>query len=191
MIFVNKVLSQYLGWMPRWQRFPVVAIRQAPLLGFLVMVIFMATPACQRHLSLLGKESGALGLSRSDWERHHGSAIAEDSAYARYHLDDADVFLNFVHGGGATYVLVKYSTKDKVALEVARSFARTLVPVDSTLIRTYFPEEGGTADSFISDALTHLDEDWEGYPSGSFTIWYSIGEGGVSGFTIRTGKSPK
>lgn len=191
MIFVNKGLSQCLGCMPWFQRFPVFAARQAPLLGFLVMGIFMATPACQRHLSLPGKESGALGLSRSDWERRHGSAIGEDSAYAKYHLDDADVFLNFVHGGGATYVLVKYSSTDKVSLEVARSFAKTLIPVGSALIRTYSPEEGGTADSFISDALSHLDEDWEGYPSGGFTIWYSIQEGGVSGFTIRTGKSPK
>jgi hypothetical protein len=157
----------------------------------LVLVSVILGLACQRHVVLSRTESGGLGLNRSEWEQTHGPAVSRDSAYVRYRLEDADVFLNFTRASGATDVWVRYSTSDGVPLESARGMARGLIPVDSSLRRTYAPLEGGTADAFTSESLTRLDDtDSEGESRGSFTVWYSVDHRSVSGFTIRTGKGP-
>lgn len=190
MIYVNRIMTGCSGWVEELHGVVPSPLRQWHVLVYLVLASLMSTLACQRHVSLSRPESGALGLNRAEWEQARGPAVSQDSAYVRYRLDDADIFLNFTRVSGATDIWVKYSTSDGVPLESARGFVKALIPVDSMLNRTYSPLEGGTVDSFVSESLKRLVEDWEGEPSGSFTVWYSLRDGLVSGFSIRTGKGP-
>jgi hypothetical protein len=145
--------------------------------------------ACQRNVTLSGSESGGLGLSRSEWEHLHGPSVGEDSSAVRYLLDGADVFLNFTKANAAAnYVMLRYSGPNSVSMERARSLAKSLIPLDSLVRRTYRPSMGGIADSYVSSSLTRLNQDWEGEPAGSFIVWYSTENELVSGFTIRMGK---
>jgi hypothetical protein len=190
MIYVNERDCQSLGSIREMGRISPSLSISGHLFVVLLLIGQLLGPACQRHRVLARSESGGLGLDRAEWEQSHGPAVAADSAYVHYKQDEAEVFLNFPQSAPASYIWVRYSTSSAVSIDRARRMAMSLVPIDSILRRTYTPVDGGVAEAFTSTSFARLDEEWDGEPKGSFTVWYSAYDGSVSGFTIRTGKGP-
>jgi len=176
------------------------------LRNILFTIIFPLAGACA--LVLVGCQSGSpdsstnfssggLGLGRGQWERVHGKALSQDSAYVVYRTSDQGVFsLNFGHSN--CFSLRRSYGSASVPLDAARNESRDLIPTDSSLTRTYssLTNSSTVVDLYHSESLkTRFSDDpnnWREGEPGDFTVAYYKWENDdkVDEFVIRTGNNP-
>jgi hypothetical protein len=136
-----------------------------------------------------GFPSGGLGLTRNEWERTHGRAFKEDSAYVYY--KDGRFKLNFMDAN-AGYLEWVYGDVDAVSIDEARNASKEFIPTDSTLIRTYQLDSGYMVDLYSSESLKNRfsGEDWIGGEPGNFIVMFKPNRNRVSSFIIGVGNNP-
>jgi len=160
------------------------------------VVLVVAGCNVASHRSSANFASGGLGLSRREWERRHGPALAQDSAEVHYRSQDGgSFFIGFVNGN--VHSLRRFEAKP-LSLDEARNEANQLIPTDSSLTRTFtfFANKEAVLDRYHSESLKSRfsgeSSNWTGGEPGDFTISYSTSapDNTVDGFGIRAGDIP-
>lgn len=166
-------------------------IRTERLLLGIAVVTFIVTGCGRRDNGVPSLQSGGLGLTRSEWQQLHGTAASQDSGYANYNDYRGRFTINFMVRY-AGYIKRTYRDPAVVPLEDARRESRSLMPADSTLIRTYHVS-AGPVDLYSSESLKQLfpsDEDWIRGEPGQFIVLYSSDRDSVDSYVLALGNNP-
>lgn len=101
--------------------------------------------------------SGGLGLTRSDWEAIHGSGSKDNSGW--FHYANEAYVIDFASWSTPEYSAWHIERQwgwprpKPVPLDEARSEARSLIPTDSKLVKTYTTQQGRLVDLYFSESL--------------------------------------
>jgi hypothetical protein len=142
--------------------------------------------------------SGGLGLSRTDWERAHGSPTQNIGGMINY---EGNKYTVTFADDNASYIEYTWGDRNAVTLDDARLQAKLLVPSDAKLVRAYTPREGRTADLYMSESLKSrfrpIDmpsgkslSPWIGGKPGNFLILYRLPNNHVTSLVIALGNNP-
>lgn len=138
--------------------------------------------------------SQGLGLPRDLWEAGRGGgAGTEDVSGFRRYADGVIVSFQDDVTGASTVWYLEREFPAPVSLDLARSFARPIIPADSELVETYEPRENRTGDLFASAWLKDrfADTMWTNAAPGQFLVLYRTdAQGNVTSFVITLGNNP-
>ena len=146
-------------------------------------------------------ESGSLGLSRSLWELKQGKPDTKCmSGYTCYKggkymvsfMDDRIWLMEVI----VSPLPISEKTKG-ISINESRSLAKSLIPFDAKLMKTYTNRSGSTVDLYMSEALKTLEPHfpanapgvWTGGEVGNFIVILS-GTGNIKRIVIGTGNNP-
>jgi hypothetical protein len=141
--------------------------------------------------------SAGLGLSRSDWERQHGSPTRKDGITADY--EGGRYWISFADDN-VSHLEYTWGDKSAVSLDDARSKAKSLIPSDAKFVRTYVPREARLGDLYFSESLKtrfqpvampsgETISPWIGGKTGEFLILYRLNNKRVTSFAVAIGNN--
>lgn len=148
-----------------------------------------STPTATIAPAMTGLVSGALGLSRNQWEQNHVRGVT-DVGFTEY--DDGQYSILF-QGDLIGHIERNYR-KTQVSLDVARKDATALIPEDSRLVETYSPPNLPelVVDLYHSESLKGRfpGDVWIGGEPGDFIAVYGVFDGKVPRTVIALGNNP-
>jgi hypothetical protein len=142
--------------------------------------------------------SAGLGLSRSDWERQHGTPTRKAGLTADY--EGGKYYIIFADDN-VSHLEYTWGDKNAVSLDDARSTVKSLIPSDAKLVRTYVPREARLGDLYFSESLKTrfqpvtmpggaTEDPWIGGKPGELLILYRLNNKRVTSFAVAIGNNP-
>ena len=169
---------------------------KAPQLIFLFLVVIAQSAAADIV-------SGGLGLSKQAWEAKQGKPDAKCPIPSSTCYGEGKYVVDYMFShiwGLRIYIhplLSAGNARGGIGVGESRSLAKSFIPSDGRLIKTYKNRSGSTVDLYMSETLKSLESHfpasnsavWGGGEVGNFIVIHS-GINAINSVVIGTGNNP-
>jgi hypothetical protein len=140
-----------------------------------------------------GLQSGGFGLTKTEWEKEHGSPNRTiPGGILNY---ESDQYMLTFTNERVTNLSRAWGAAGAVIVDVARAESKNLIPKDAAFVRTFQAQSTGVVDLYTSQWLKAQlpNGPWQGGEPGNFIVGYRqppAASGKVSAIFIAPGNNP-